>query len=686
MSTTRESNTHRRSSTRPETAPSLSLEWLLSKGDEARREAEDLFTWTQGRPQRHTTAKTTAEVFEEEGSPAAKGLEEPTEEQLITQTDQDTTIETLGAILVSEDTSTSLTSRPKPPITQAEDTEDVTSDSPSQPSSVEPCGSQSSSVVRHSRFTIKSTDDVKIPVYSMLSPDQIAVAPKDRSDNHIFSYLLFRGPEKQEVNLHYIWQIRGAEACAKRFLKCKVVGFDTEFSYGCSGRVQLIQIASETDIALFHVALLEKENPAKALPNSLRKIFESPNITKTGSKVELDADKVKKAFRCKVQACVDSKKFLHAVHENEIGEKAGLSAMTQRYFGLGLDKDLSNRSGNWSKLLSPKQIEYGASDAYASLKVYQMIDAERQARRMPSAQHLINAHITPWTIARGQKRKGIEDGNTILYNELHQLRLRLGAEVGVDGCRIMTNAIMRDIIRVMPTTLDELQTVPPTKLCDFHVYGNDIVNVVLEFVEKNAIDLERHKRRRLMRSESMASSQDSGYGSCSQRSFFDDAMYGMAGAEDLRDRSITDVDELEEIDEFSKTAMGYVDLTTLDDEEILAEVQEMEQTPAPGPNLSAIPPVINLTPQESTMPQPTYHQMSLVPEENASINWYRATRIGGSPLSSEEPHVRKGKATKSFDMVSYKKFLKNVKNEMETNKNSSLNQNTPFMRHLNEHA
>jgi ribonuclease D len=279
-----------------------------------------------------------------------------------------------------------------------------------------------------------------------------------------------------------------AERRAKELLKAQIVGLDTEFRAGggcqLTDKVSLIQVATETQIVLFHVAQFDGKQTSELIPPSLKRLLESPNIVKTGSGVHGDAARLEKYFDCKVQRAYDLKQFLQIVHPKEKSESATLDIMTRRYYEIGLDKTQSNRCTDWTKPLNEKQKEYAASDAYASLKVFQSIDADRREKRLPSVHQLFaaNAKTRP-----ERKRKADDSRPETLYDALHQLRDQLATKHDIIGCTIMTNAIMKEIAKVIPMNVAEVKAIKCSSKYEFHEYAQEIADVVTTHVRRYRI-------------------------------------------------------------------------------------------------------------------------------------------------------------------------------------------------------
>lgn len=220
--------------------------------------------------------------------------------------------------------------------------------------------------------------------YTMLDPGELRSAPRDSEGTYVFSYLLFRGPEGQPVKMHYCDSLARSETIARLFLDTKVLGLDLEWKPGGATRlvehVSMIQIASESHIALFHLAMFPGNTLEDLIAPSLKTILRSSDIIKTGSQVKGDGNRLMKHLECKCQTRIDVKQFLKHIGEIEDKESGALDVLVRRFYDLPLQKVNSVRMSNWSITVNNKQKEYAATDAYASLKVFQAIEALRLSK------------------------------------------------------------------------------------------------------------------------------------------------------------------------------------------------------------------------------------------------------------------------------------------------------------------
>ncbi|KAK4996973.1 hypothetical protein LTR28_014126, partial [Elasticomyces elasticus] len=89
---------------------------------------------------------------------------------------------------------------------------------------------------------------------------------------------LYRGPTGEMVTVHYCQTLEESQTAAQIFAEEKVIGFDMEWvAWGkyndIKKNVSMIQIASERDIALFHVALHDGETVDELIAPALRAVI-----------------------------------------------------------------------------------------------------------------------------------------------------------------------------------------------------------------------------------------------------------------------------------------------------------------------------------------------------------------------------------------------------------------------------
>lgn len=213
----------------------------------------------------------------------------------------------------------------------------------------------------------------------------------------------------KNVKVHYCTSKHTMEEVCKRyFLGSDVIGFDMEWKAraraGSSPRdnVSLIQVANEGHVGLFHVAVFAKDD---FVAPTFRQIMEDPKISKAGVNIKGDCT------RLRTYLGVDTRGIFELSHLYKVvkysREKSpsrvdrrvvSLATQVEEILRLPLYKGDSVRTSNWALGLDSQQIacKYrtptceperhleadvetdSASDAYAGLQLYHVLERERQ--------------------------------------------------------------------------------------------------------------------------------------------------------------------------------------------------------------------------------------------------------------------------------------------------------------------
>ena len=143
----------------------------------------------------------------------------------------------------------------------------------------------------------------------------------------------------------------------------KVIGFDTEtkpvFKKGVTNGVAILQLSSADDAFIFK---LKKTN----LPNSITSILASKEIFKVGVAIRDDIIALRKVNNFEPDSFIELQKY---VEKFEI-ENFSLQKLAAIVLGFKISK--SKRLSNWeARVLNQAQLKYAATDAWASLRVYE---------------------------------------------------------------------------------------------------------------------------------------------------------------------------------------------------------------------------------------------------------------------------------------------------------------------------
>ncbi|KAM9330557.1 bifunctional 3'-5' exonuclease/ATP-dependent helicase WRN [Gastrophryne carolinensis] len=160
--------------------------------------------------------------------------------------------------------------------------------------------------------------------------------------------------------------------CIRESLKDSVIGFDIEwppvYIKGKTGKVSLIQVClSEKDCYLFQISSMT------GFPKGLKRLLEDESIKKVGVGIEGDQWKLLSDTDVKLKGF---KELTDLANEKlKCKEKWSLNGLVKHLFNKQLLKDDSVRCSNWDRFpLTDDQRLYAASDAYASLLIYQKLE------------------------------------------------------------------------------------------------------------------------------------------------------------------------------------------------------------------------------------------------------------------------------------------------------------------------
>ncbi|KAM5194077.1 bifunctional 3'-5' exonuclease/ATP-dependent helicase WRN [Mantella aurantiaca] len=163
-----------------------------------------------------------------------------------------------------------------------------------------------------------------------------------------------------------------SECIREKLSEGAAVGFDIEwppvYIKGKTGKVSLIQVClSELECYLFHISSMT------GFPKGLKRLLEDESIKKVGVGIEGDQWKLLSDTDVKLKGFVELTDV--ANEKLKCKEKWSLSGLVKHLFSKQLLKDNSVRCSSWDKFpLTDEQRLYAASDAYASLIIYQKLE------------------------------------------------------------------------------------------------------------------------------------------------------------------------------------------------------------------------------------------------------------------------------------------------------------------------
>ncbi|KAI9924102.1 hypothetical protein MW887_007342 [Aspergillus wentii] len=214
----------------------------------------------------------------------------------------------------------------------------------------------------------------------------------DPATPKFWSHRLHKGSNEKAIVVHYCKSLRNTEEVAKLFLQDEIIGFDMEWKAqasstdGIQDNVSLIQIANKDRIALFQIALFHPARNVQDLVSpSLKRVLESPDITKVGVSIKADCTRLQKYLGITARSIFELSHLFKLVKYCQTSPKlinkraVNLSEQVEHHFGLPLEKDNDVRCSDWTRSLNYRQVQYAATDPYAGLCLFHTMDAKREA-------------------------------------------------------------------------------------------------------------------------------------------------------------------------------------------------------------------------------------------------------------------------------------------------------------------
>lgn len=200
--------------------------------------------------------------------------------------------------------------------------------------------------------------------------DSITVQQPKGGLPKFWSHSSHKSPDGKDLIVHYCKSLKSTEEVARYFLEDQILGFDLEWKAQASAsdslqnNVSLIQLANKSRIALFQVALFK---PARGIEDlvapSLKKILESPTITKVGVSIKADCTRLRKFLNINSRAIFELSHLHKLVKYCRSSPRlinkrlVSLNEQVEEHFGLPLEKEESVRCGDWTTALSYPQVQ-----------------------------------------------------------------------------------------------------------------------------------------------------------------------------------------------------------------------------------------------------------------------------------------------------------------------------------------
>lgn len=215
--------------------------------------------------------------------------------------------------------------------------------------------------------------DICSPLGFHIPKDKLldAMFAEPNSPGSYWQHTLYRGPKgnSDNVKVHYCKNKEATERVAQLFLDEEVIGFDIEWKSNSSlsdditKTVSLIQIASESRIALFHLARYPNSHAVNDfVAPTFKTIMESKDITKVGVAIKGDCTRLRKYLQIESRGTFELSHLYKLVKFSSGDVKkinktlVSLAQQVREHFRLPLFKG-EVRSSDWSQELDYRQVQ-----------------------------------------------------------------------------------------------------------------------------------------------------------------------------------------------------------------------------------------------------------------------------------------------------------------------------------------
>lgn len=195
------------------------------------------------------------------------------------------------------------------------------------------------------------------------------------STSSYWSHKMYRGPlgddgKPRNVTVHYCKSKHTMERTCQYFKDEKVLGFDMEWfpnatkASGPRLNCSLLQLASPSRIALFHVSLFPDKDEDDLITPTFRRIMEDPEISKVGVNIKGDCTRMRTHLGLGTRGIFELSHMYRLVKFSSTGEfdlitkkLVPLAKQVEECLGLPLFKGYDVRGSNWSKSLNMRQAD-----------------------------------------------------------------------------------------------------------------------------------------------------------------------------------------------------------------------------------------------------------------------------------------------------------------------------------------
>ncbi len=284
------------------------------------------------------------------------------------------------------------------------------------------------------------------------------------------------------LNFRFIESVKDLEEVSRPFADARNIAVDLEADsmFHFREKVCLIQMASETRTIVI--------DPLKIPDMScLAPVFANPKIRKIFHGSDYDVRSLNRDYGYEIHNLFDTELASRFLGVTE----TGLGSVLENRFNVRLDKSFQKK--DWSQRpLSPEMIEYGARDVIHLLSLAEILDSELKEKRreewVREECELLSRVRCPGSNGEPLflriKGAGRLDRRSLeALERLLAYRMKIAEKKDKPLFKVLSNAVLIDMARLRPRTLDELRHTRILSDRQADSFGDDLLSEIRKACE-----------------------------------------------------------------------------------------------------------------------------------------------------------------------------------------------------------
>jgi ribonuclease D len=303
-----------------------------------------------------------------------------------------------------------------------------------------------------------------------MEPSQWQIPSSSENTGTYWTHQMYRGPRGQKVRIVYCRTLEECDVALERLSGFNVLGFDIEWKTMGGGRIKdqvsVVQLASDAEIIIIHLAGFPGEALEDLLSPALKLLLENPNIIKVGHNITGDGTRLRKHLLINPQGFTEVSGLKLEI-DPPLSDRS-LKTLVETFFKLEFDKGLATSGWHQSKPLTQSQLRYAGADAYAGLKLFQYFASLRDS---------LTVTIIDYEAREGKKSR---PDRLSLLDKLKQLRSQCTTDERKNVLSFASNDVLNRIVAEPPTAISSLRQIRGIKSSTVKKHGRAILDLIQE--------------------------------------------------------------------------------------------------------------------------------------------------------------------------------------------------------------